>query len=652
VAADVPNPRTPAPAIDPVFVWATPDKRDTLFYVEKSGDLNANKDDQWNYGDAYRGRQQFPNHRLVYVSPQTADKWSRWYYAAPRVDQDAYNFSHTVADIGGNRFSAVQRAYVTLRSEYDPLAPTMGTPMPNVPEDKFTEEFILANRQQTPTGQQEIDSLFVAENLVYVKRVTITEVGIRQRTGKGEFDVTTLYFRGEVVTGSSTIEALVADEANAYWGAQSDGSFRGVNQLSENWYAVTLRTFMDLEPGYRKQASRLKPSQFFCPQATSSTTSIVITTEGEPSAPNPNLGEEITVEKNGTVQTTTTTVQTGSASALPGLNALDDGYAYPTLRTLVLTSAVPSSPVGVDSSGKITEYTPVDPCNSVSDLRQLVSPETEYQGIQERLAPQKFYAQGIVSTSDDISFDGNGSPTVPTAALNQQVRVTVKGKIKHTITTAQGGDPVAVSSTSFDERTGATFVETQELVEQDAVAADTIGADGYLVTYQGVDANWALKDTRKIVDTEEITYYDVVNYEWPPVLLGIHLEEWTARNDRGTVIYPDVTLKKGFSGPQVAAVVQWWQKDVYTPAAPVQMIPEGMQFQSPLFSISIPPCLHTETEFFCNIGTTDPEWESQSYTKTFAATNYTDWPESITWEAVQPYRGGYLVTSYTLNRPT
>lgn len=650
--ADEPTPRSPAPAIDPVFVWLTPDKRDTLFYVEKSGDFAANKDTQWSYGDAYRGRKDFPNHRLVYVSPQDSTKWSRWYYAAPRVDQDKYNWQHTVADIGGTKFSAIQRGYVTLRADYKPLVPTMGSVMPNSPEGLFTEEFILANRGETPTGQQEIDSLFIAENLVYVKRVTITEVGIRQRTGKGEFDVTTLYYRGEVVTGSSTIEALVADQGNAYWGAQADGSFRGVNQLSENWYAVTLRVFMDLEPGYKKKASRLMPEQFFCPQATTTVTESEITTEGEPADPNPALGQEIEVDKSGTVETTTTTTQEGSAQPLPGLNALDDGYAYPTTRTLVLTSAVPAARVGVDGTGKITEYTAVDPCNSVADLHQLVSPETEYQKSAERLAPPKFFVQGLITTSDVVDFNGAGAPATPTAALNEQKRITVKGKLVHSITTAQGGSPVPVSSTSFDERTGATFVETQEIVEQSAVAATTIDADGYLVIYQGTDANWAFKDTKKIVDTATITYSDVVNYEWPPVLVSIILTEWTARNGRGTVIYPDYVVKKGFSGPQIATVSQFWQKDPYTPAAPVQMIPEGMQFQSPLFSISIPPCLHGETTFFCNIGTTDPEWESQSYSRTFDATNYTDWPDSITWEAVQPYRGGYLVTSYTLNRPT
>lgn len=522
MAADVPNPRTPAPAIDPVFVWATPDKRDTLFYVEKSGDLPANKDDQWSYGDTYRGRQQFPNHRLVYVSPQTADKWSRWYYAAPRVDQDAYNFSHTVADIGGNRFSAVQRAYVTLRAEYNPLAPTMGTPMPNVPEGKFTEEFILANRQETPTGQQEIDSLFVAENLVYVKRVTITEVGIRQRTGKGEFDTTTLYYKGEIVTGSTTIEALVADQASTYWGGQSDGSFRSVNQLSENWYAVTDRTFLDTDTAYRRTSSKLRPPQFFCPQATSTDTVTTIST-ATPSPASASDQQEVAVEKVGLVQTVSTTTQSGSPSTLVG--------------------------------------------------------------------------------------------------------------------------------TDLDERTGVTFTVTQESVLKDAVATTSVTSDGQLVTYRAVDACQAIKETRNVASTEIREWDMIVNYEWPTVLTKYAFTFW--RQVEGRIIaIPDFTFKQGFSGPQVAHVRQWWQLESPTVTSPNQMIPEGAKFDSPLVRWSIPPCLHEEITGTCFIGAGDPEWFAAAYSKVFPATNFTDWPDNIVWTESKPYNGGYIVTEYTLNRPS
>lgn len=254
----VPSPPQ-APARQKLLAFLTPSIADLLFYETKEG----RRTDAPAYGTAHPDTANWPNHKLVYVKQADEEgQFFRWYYAAARSAQDAYNFEHTVADIGGNKFSAVKRTYVNLRSAYTPLTPTMGTAMPNVPASLFSETFILAERQEQRIGDQELDSLFIVEQLTYVKRVTITEVTVRQKTGKGDFDVTTLYYKGENVSGVSpatTIQALVADQNNAYWGAQSDGSFRSVNQLSENWYAVTDRTFLDLESEYQKSASKLYP---------------------------------------------------------------------------------------------------------------------------------------------------------------------------------------------------------------------------------------------------------------------------------------------------------------------------------------------------------------------------------------------------------
>jgi len=650
------RPRSPEPSRVPVRTWPTPNPTDLIFYVERDGNLPANQAPpgakSWAFDDPYFDRVNYPNHRLVYVSPQSPEQWSRWYYAADRDHQDEYNWQHTVADLGSTKFSSVDRAYVTPRADYDPQAPLIGSVMASVPAGKFSEEYILAYRKEVKIGEPELDSLYVAEQRTFIKRVMTTEVSIRQKTGRGDFDTTTLYYKGEIVLDGITIEDLVDDQINTYWGAQDDGSFRSVNQISENWYAVTLRTFIDLEPEYKDSASRLRPPQFYCPQATNTTTAISITDEGAPTPPTPSLGQEVTVSKVGSVLTVTTTEQTGSPEPLPGLNALDDGFAYPVERTLIPTSSVPNIRQSVDSDGKITEYQATDPCNSVAEVRQIVSPETEYQKDAGRLAPEKFFTQGLVTTSNAISFDGNGEPTAPTVALKERAQVTVKGKIVHNIVKAQIGTPTSVIGTTFDERTGATFFNSEELVTQDEVLEDSIESDGYLTTYQGVDANWAVRATRKVADTTHITYYDVVNYEWPPVFVSLNLTPWVARNGRGGTIYADYIVKQGFSGPQIATVNQWWQSDPYHPDPPVFMIPRGINFNSPLFTISIPPCLHGNLNFYCNIGTEDPDWEQQVYSKDFPATNLTDWPDTITWHEVHPNRGGYLVTSYTLPKPS
>lgn len=88
-----PKPRTPAPQIDPVLLWLTPNTADFLFYVEKNGDLPANQ--KFTYGTPHPDRVKYPNHKLVYVSPQSVDKWSRWYYASDRINEDEYNWNIT-----------------------------------------------------------------------------------------------------------------------------------------------------------------------------------------------------------------------------------------------------------------------------------------------------------------------------------------------------------------------------------------------------------------------------------------------------------------------------------------------------------------------------------------------------------------------------
>jgi len=45
-----------------------------------------------------------------------------------------------------------------------------------------------------------------------------------------------------VVTGGTTAAALFADDTDAYWGLQADGTSRSGKQLSDTWYLVTDET--------------------------------------------------------------------------------------------------------------------------------------------------------------------------------------------------------------------------------------------------------------------------------------------------------------------------------------------------------------------------------------------------------------------------
>ena len=194
------------------------------------------------YGTAHPNAARWPNHKLVFAKerpePESVDSFD-FYYAADRSSQDSYNFSHTKADIGGTKFDAVARTYVTLRSAFTPNTPAMGAAMPNTPAGLFPGDYVLAEKRQTRIGEQELDNLYVAETHVYVKRCTITQLGIDPINGEVLTSTSTLYYASEVVTGSTTAATLFASPSNAYWGLQSTGVQRTGKQLSCEWYEIT-----------------------------------------------------------------------------------------------------------------------------------------------------------------------------------------------------------------------------------------------------------------------------------------------------------------------------------------------------------------------------------------------------------------------------
>ena len=215
------------------------------------------------YGTPHPNTAKWPNHIFVYArereEPDAQDVFD-CFYAAVRETQDLYNFSHAEADIGGTKFDAVTRTYVTLRDEFDPETPLMGSTMPDSPEGKFSGVYVLAERKQTRIGEQVLDSMFVAEQRTYVKKVTLTSLDFDQVFGGTLRTTQTLRYRGEQIPGTGsplkTIEQLVeTDISPPYWGLQSNGVAREVTQLTDNWFVVTERqvvpTFMVGEEGGR-----------------------------------------------------------------------------------------------------------------------------------------------------------------------------------------------------------------------------------------------------------------------------------------------------------------------------------------------------------------------------------------------------------------
>lgn len=198
------------------------------------------------YGTPHPDRRKWPNHKLVFVSEGETEREGvmRFHYAADREAQDDYNFAYSKADIGGVKFDSVVRSYVFPRADFLAEDVAAGDLMPDTPAGVFPEEYILTERIERPIGQQELASLYIAEDRTYIRRTTLTQRDYDEAFGGVLLTVQTLHYLTETfeVDGADlTIAALFSDDDSPFWDLQTDGTVREGRQLSSNWYALTTR---------------------------------------------------------------------------------------------------------------------------------------------------------------------------------------------------------------------------------------------------------------------------------------------------------------------------------------------------------------------------------------------------------------------------
>jgi len=634
-----------------VKLYPTALATDVLFYEVADEVLPKNKFPT--YGTPHPNTVDWPNHKLVYITNRREDGKQIWFYAADRANQDSYNWAVTKADIGGTKFDSVVRTYVTPRSSFSAVTPAMGASMSSVPAG-MSGTFVLAERRQTKIGEQELDSLYVFDTHVYIDKQPLVDIEINRETGDAQQITTRYFYRGEIVTGSTTIESLVAQPTNAYWDLDAGGFGNVAKQLSDDWWEVTQRQWINLEDVWEWELDRLGPNKFFCPSDITTVTETTTNNSPGPLTPLPSVvvGQRVRITKWGGYMRVTTSTRNESAPRLVDeLNYLpDDGFAYPLQSELVENDAVPDERQSIGEDGRIEEYEAIEGCLSVKVNRQALSLEEESRQLSDRLPPDKFYVGGGNPVTEIETVASGTAATVSGNPLGVRAAVTRKGSIQKVETTEISGAPVALPITTVDERTGVGYLGYQELVEIGDAEETEVDADGNLTVYQPYNADYAIKVSRNVVSPETKEWVDIINYEWPPVLTSIYVKVFE-RRDGGTIQVPVYKFKQGYSGPQQAFATQYWQKDPVTPTSPIQMIAEGISYQNMKWGINIPPCLHPEVTLGINTGTVDPIWKFITDTDTFPATNYTDWPESITWVESKPYQGGYLITEWIVNSP-
>lgn len=125
------------------------------------------------YGTYHPDSKKWPHHKLVFIKPVDIERDGlfEFFYAADREFQDLYNFAFLTRNVAGREFRTVVRTYITARDKFDPLTPAFGTPMPDVPESTFDGvSYFLYEKIQQRNDQQELDSLYVTEQITYAEQ--------------------------------------------------------------------------------------------------------------------------------------------------------------------------------------------------------------------------------------------------------------------------------------------------------------------------------------------------------------------------------------------------------------------------------------------------------------------------------------------------
>lgn len=273
-----------------------------------------------NYGDFHPNASKYPGFKLALIknADDKQGQFQSWYYIKDRAEQDKYNWEFQAAGGSSPLYDTIVKTYVLPRygsgasgapgstfveeagkmvetstdqeagvDYFDEALPVINSTMPSTVHDPFggglgsdttpDTSYVLFEKKQVRSGDETLDSLYVVEQRIYVKKVPIRRTDV-----DAEFDISlkskeTLWYKDETIykttafkksttTGdddarvsmSATTEAVftrneVPDDffgtfthtnsEDSQSGADSRevGILREGRQLSNNWYAVAER---------------------------------------------------------------------------------------------------------------------------------------------------------------------------------------------------------------------------------------------------------------------------------------------------------------------------------------------------------------------------------------------------------------------------
>jgi hypothetical protein len=629
------------------------------------------------YGTPHPDTNKWPDHKLVYVRPVDIDRNEifEFFYAANRENQDLYNFEYGTTQIGGLILNTVARTYITLRSEFDSTAAELvvGATMPNVPVDKFEGTWILYNVEQKRIGQQELDSLFVVEQRIYVQP---TE-------GQGAT-------YGEIVTTSDSVVSVVDEGTNVDTGIDIISS-----QITPLGNGKAVKVTKEVLGGWPDpvEKSLSNPPEGLPPSIVRD--NLIVTTETRKVGSIPaaisltgnevgktykretpdRVEEEVTtmsfsinaglLEKSVNRTAYLITSSESTASDVGVIPAIGDGsysliYRAGELeiyRNTVVTTEGVAGFKGIDTSaqawGSIIETT-----NYTLDSNVVAGGSTRliFKDSMTTVYESSSVAVSVSGTTKDVdaqawgtlTWNGSYATTPSTAVGGRSRQVWSNGVINVYL---NENHEVAIAGAEFVSGKLVTPILIVTEYTAYATSPSTAPNSNSRVVFNLGNTRIFENQRKDVTPTGVRDYAGVINYSVPPVFLGIEFTVFEKR-DGTTEKHMDANIKEGFSGAMPCAVKEYYSDDPPTvPATLVTFKPEPISFTTPFGSFYCPPTLHGEFNYDFSTGTVDPVYKYIAYTVNIPATSPADYEGQsllVKFE-VNPYEEGYIVQEYTIN---
>lgn len=337
-----------------------------------------------------------------------------------------------------------------------------------------------------------------------------------------------------------------------------------------------------------------------------------------------------------------------------------DDYAecpFADYTELVLTDEIQEAdPQNASLIGLVRVYDTLPGPELIQEIREKFGDVPE-KYINERVV--EVFRQPVANDETIDALDGTAPNAVGGAIMRTELGpdgsskvILTKGRTRVTYTFGSRTD------VEYDEETGRTHNVVSSVVAAGTAGSNLDGSGNFSVV-DALNRFFSLLTTRKattlgtVASGNHLTYDTIVNWGWPAVLQGVNFFAVEAKDGHLERYGWDILMKEAYSGPCRATIVESWSPTAQAVPSVVHLMSTAIEFDFPMTRhFSIPRCLHPTVTLTEVVGSDHPDLAPATTTKSFAATNYTDWPTSIIGGATQtPYRGGFRMKVMTVYKP-